>query len=84
MEYDADRMGVILATRAGYDPYGLPGVLEVLGTMTGDGSGIDIMATHPAPSDRLAELEKVMPAVEGYSNQPRLEGRFLKVVGRAK
>lgn len=84
MEYEADRMGVILATRAGYDPYGLPGVLEVLGTMKGDGSGIDIMATHPAPSDRLAELEKLMPAVEGYANQPRLEGRFLQVVGRAR
>jgi predicted Zn-dependent protease len=84
MEYEADRMGVILATRAGYDPYGLAGVLEVLGTMKGDGTGIDIMETHPAPSDRLAELEKVMPAVDGYANQPRLEGRFLKVVGRAK
>jgi predicted Zn-dependent protease len=84
MEYEADRMGVILATRAGYDPYGLAGVLELLGTMKGDGTGIDIMETHPAPSDRLAELEKVMPAVDGYANQPRLEGRFLKVVGRAK
>jgi predicted Zn-dependent protease len=84
MEYQADRMGVILATRAGYDPYGLPGVLEVLGTLQGDGSGIDLMETHPAPSDRLAELEKLMPAVDGYANQPRLEGRFLQVVGRAR
>ncbi|HZZ92660.1 MAG TPA: M48 family metalloprotease [Usitatibacter sp.] len=84
MEYEADRMGVIIATRAGYDPYGLPGVLELLGTVHGDGSGISIMETHPAPSDRLAELEKVMPAVDGYANQPRLEGRFLQVVGRAK
>jgi len=25
-----------------------------------------------------------MPAVEGYANQPRLEGRFMQVVGRAK
>jgi predicted Zn-dependent protease len=84
MEYQADRMGVILATRAGYDPYGLAGVLQVLGTLQGDGSGIDLMETHPAPSDRLAELEKLMPAVDGYANQPRLEGRFLQVVGRAK
>jgi predicted Zn-dependent protease len=84
MEYDADRMGVILATRAGYDPYGLPGVLQVLGEEKGDGTGIDILETHPAPSDRLAELEKLMPAVDSYSNQPRLEGRFLQVVGRRK
>lgn len=84
MEYEADRLGVILATRAGYDPYGLPGVLQVLGTLKGDGSGVDIMATHPAPSDRLAELEKLMPAVEGYANQPRLDGRFRQVVGSAK
>jgi len=26
----------------------------------------------------------VMPAVEGYANQPRLEGRFKQVVGAAK
>jgi predicted Zn-dependent protease len=84
MEYEADRLGVILAARAGYDPYGLPGVLQVLGTLKGDGGGLDIMATHPAPSDRLSELEKVMPAVEGYANHPRLEGRFKQVVSAAK
>ena len=29
-EYEADRMGVVIAARAGYDPYGLPAVLQTL------------------------------------------------------
>ncbi len=29
-EYEADRMGVVFAARAGYDPYGLPAVLTTL------------------------------------------------------
>ncbi|HEX7952215.1 MAG TPA: M48 family metalloprotease, partial [Burkholderiales bacterium] len=29
-EFEADRMGVVFATRAGYDPYGLPAVLTTL------------------------------------------------------
>jgi beta-barrel assembly-enhancing protease len=38
-EFEADRIGVTLATRAGYDPYGLPEVLQVLGqTGKNDGS----------------------------------------------
>ncbi len=30
-EYQADRIGVVLATRAGYDAYGLPMVLQEIG-----------------------------------------------------
>lgn len=29
-EFEADRIGVVLSTRAGYDPYGLPAVLTTL------------------------------------------------------
>ena len=29
-EFEADRMGVVIAARAGYDPYGLPAVLQML------------------------------------------------------
>jgi predicted Zn-dependent protease len=83
MEYEADRLGVILATRAGYGPYGLPGVLQVLAQVKGDGTGISIMDTHPAPSDRLGELEKLMPALERYPGLP-LEPRFRQVVGTGR
>ncbi len=32
-EFEADRMGVVIAARAGYDPYGLPAVLQTLESM---------------------------------------------------
>ena len=62
MEDDADRMGVVLAARSGYDPYGLVAVLSMLAQVKGDGSGAAIFDTHPAASDRIAELEGVVEA----------------------
>ena len=59
-EYDADRLGVIYATRAGYDPYGLPRVINLYASKAGS-SGFELLfSTHPSPQDRLRELDKVM------------------------
>jgi predicted Zn-dependent protease len=56
-EFEADRLGVTLATRAGYDPYGLPEILQVIGqTGKNDGSIALLFKTHPLPDDRLAKL----------------------------
>jgi predicted Zn-dependent protease len=82
MEYEADRMGVILAARAGYDPYGLVAVLQMLGQSEADNSGTSILDTHPAPGDRLDELERFLPTLDRYASQPQVEGRFKQVVGK--
>ncbi|HET7731021.1 MAG TPA: M48 family metalloprotease [Usitatibacter sp.] len=85
MEYDADRMAVVLATRSGYDPYGLVAVLQMLSQSAGDDSGISVFETHPSPQDRLGELESFVPAhMERYAGQPQNEARFRQVVGPAK
>jgi predicted Zn-dependent protease len=84
MEYEADGMAVVLAARAGYDPYGLVGVLQMLEGLRSDGSGIDIMSTHPAPTDRIAELERAMPRLDRYASQPQLEARFRQVIAPAR
>ena len=77
MEYEADRLGVVVAARGGYDPYGFVAVLTMLAQVKPDESGASItFSTHPAPADRLAELEKVMPELEKYAKQPQLESRF--------
>ncbi len=77
MEYEADRLGVVVAARGGYDPYGFVAVLTMLAQVKPDESGSSItFSTHPAPADRLAELEKVMPDLEKYAKQPQVEGRF--------
>lgn len=80
MEYEADRLGVVLATRSGYDPYGMVAVMQMLAQEKGDGSGADVFSTHPAPSDRMGELEKFVPTVARTSGQS-VDARFRQVVG---
>ncbi|HSN22157.1 MAG TPA: M48 family metalloprotease [Usitatibacter sp.] len=82
MEYEADKLGVVIAARSGYDPYGLVAVLEMLAQTKSDGSGLSVLDTHPAPADRLAELESFMPLVErGAARPQQVQARFRKIVG---
>lgn len=82
-EFEADRMGVVLAARAGYDPYGLPAVLQTLDGMNSQDSGLALMfKTHPAPQKRLELLDGLMAgSMDKYAAQADGKERFLKVVG---
>jgi predicted Zn-dependent protease len=56
-EFEADRMGVVLAARAGYDCWGLPAALQQLSTIKPDDNAVALLfKTHPAPSARLDKL----------------------------
>ena len=77
LESEADHLGVVLAARSGYDPYGLAGALQMLAQYKGGGDAASLFSTHPSPTDRLADLEKFMPSVEASVKQPQLlEARF--------
>jgi predicted Zn-dependent protease len=80
MEYEADRMAVVLAARSGYDAYGLVGVLQMLEQAKGDGSGTSVFDTHPAASDRLAELEGQQRLLDRYAAQPQNAQRYKQAV----
>jgi beta-barrel assembly-enhancing protease len=85
LEYEADRMAIVIAARSGYDPYGLVAVLQMLAQVHGDSDGASVFATHPAPGDRIAELERLGPSIfDRYGTQPQVEGRFRQIVGAAK
>lgn len=59
-EYEADRMGVVIAARSGFSPYGLVGVLQTL-TATTDQQGYALHnRTHPLAIDRLMRLDAAM------------------------
>jgi predicted Zn-dependent protease len=56
-ELEADRVGAVFAARAGYEPWGLPTVLQDLTALpSGDKRTSLLYKTHPLPADRLAAL----------------------------
>ena len=63
-EREADRIGVELAARAGYDPRAAISLWKKMIKVGGSG-GPGFLSTHPAPEDRIKDLEeysaKVMP-----------------------
>jgi predicted Zn-dependent protease len=83
-EFEADRMGVVIAARSGYDPYGLPAVLQTLQEISPQDSSVALMfKTHPALADRLDLLDKLMSGpFDRFENQPSLTPRFMAAVGR--
>jgi predicted Zn-dependent protease len=82
-ELEADRLGVVIAARGGYDPWGLPVVLQTLQAMNPEDSAVALMfKTHPAPTERLDALEqRMLPTLDAYAAQPQLADRFLASVG---
>ncbi len=80
-ELEADRMGIVIAARGGYDAYGLPSVLQTLQAMSAQDSTLALMfKTHPAPGDRLVELDKFQATLDAHAAQAQLADRFLRQV----
>ncbi len=56
-EFEADRVGVELMARAGYDPAAAVGVLERLYSIKGNDPRAELLfSTHPSPAERLDAL----------------------------
>lgn len=70
-EREADRIGVELAARAGYDPHAAVTLWQKMARVSG-GSGPAFLSTHPSAADRIGDLQKyaqqVMPL---YQAAPR-------------
>ena len=77
-EFEADRMGIVIATRAGYDPFGLPAVLQMLEASNAQDSSLALMfKTHPAPRDRLSLLDRIMGnRFDAYTAPAQTDKRF--------
>ena len=80
-EYEADSMGVVLAARAGYEPYGLPEVLQDMSQVSRADSSVSLLfQTHPLPDDRLTQLSLVSgDQIDKMSNGLTLENRLYKL-----
>lgn len=61
-EREADRIGMMYMAKAGYDPHGAVRLWQHVSEREGDDWPIlSIFSTHPANSDRLADLQKHLP-----------------------
>lgn len=80
-EFEADRIGVVLAARAGYDPWGLPAVLQDIGAVSNDSDTVSLLfKTHPHPDERLAILGEAMGTrLDGVKGGKTLPGRLYRV-----
>jgi len=77
-EYQADRMALVLAARAGYDPFGLPRVLRKLEAISAQDSALALLfETHPPPRARLDALEIAAgEKLDAFAAQPVFAERF--------
>jgi beta-barrel assembly-enhancing protease len=83
-EYEADAMGAVIATRAGYDSYGLATVLQGLASMKqDDASLLTFLKVHPNIGDRLTHLQPTyvyLDRLTARGSQLTLDDRYLQTV----
>ncbi len=80
-EFEADRLGITYATRAGYEPLGLAEVLQMLEqSSTQDSSLALLFKTHPMPEARLTALnDAIGNRLDKINNGKSLENRFYRL-----
>jgi predicted Zn-dependent protease len=60
-EFEADQLGIVLAARAGYSPYGLVEVLHKLSVRASNDASLSLLfKTHPAPGERLEKIGQAL------------------------
>lgn len=77
-EFEADRMGVVIAARGGYNPFGLVGSLQTLDAVNpSDGAVALMFKTHPSPAKRLEMLAAAMGTqLDQYGESGKEPGRL--------
>jgi predicted Zn-dependent protease len=72
-EYEADRIGLTLMARAGYDPRAAVGLWERMNEISkGKGAPPEFLSTHPAPTSRIQYIQEFLPeAMQYYRTENR-------------
>ncbi len=69
-EYEADRGGILYMTPAGFNPYGMVELLQVLKSLHDKepGSLQEMFSTHPLSSKRIEQARQFIEDTEPYNN----------------
>jgi predicted Zn-dependent protease len=68
-EAEADRIGIELASRAGYDPDAAVTLWQKMGSLN-DSRPAQFLSTHPAPENRQKSLAALAPQMETLRPKP--------------
>ena len=79
-EYQADKVAIDILKRVGYNPAGLKDMLEQMDRLvkTEDKKGFG--KTHPAPKDRIAEIEPLLAGATEAPDAADRQRRFAKAM----
>jgi len=83
-EFEADLYAVVLAARAGYDPYAFLDVLTTIDSINPDSSELAVfMNTHPPTSERLETLARKMDGrLDSYARGVDNAARFRSIAAK--
>lgn len=70
-EIEADRMGVELAARAGYDPYAAVTLWQKMSAVSGGAGQPEFLSTHPSADTRIADLQNIAAQMMPLYQQSR-------------
>jgi predicted Zn-dependent protease len=65
-EYEADKLGLIFMSMAGYDPNEAPKFWEKMQALSGGGAPPEFLSTHPSDAKRISELKAAIPEAMKY------------------
>lgn len=69
-ENEADRIGLVLMAKAGYDPRAAVSLWKRMSTQGGTRT-LEFLSTHPAPENRINHIEFLIPEALRYYQKPR-------------
>ncbi len=79
-EFEADRIGMVYAARAGYEPWGLPEILQDMAGLPAKDERTSLLyKTHPHPADRLAALGDAVDGRLDSVKGKELADRFYRI-----
>ncbi|MDR1813818.1 MAG: M48 family metallopeptidase [Tannerella sp.] len=68
-ELEADYMGLVFMTMAGYDPNKAVSFWQKMSAASGNSETSDFMSTHPNDAKRIAAIQSYLPEMEKYKTK---------------